>query len=117
VSAEAATKVPAKAATKVSAKAATNAAKKPAVRPARTARRTPVPAVAAVPPGSGPEVSVGTDAAFAGPSPAPAGRAIRGVSEIRHFFRTNVTPVYFVGATPFNLLGLDRWVRNFHYVT
>ena len=36
---------------------------------------------------------------------------------MRHFFRTNATPVYFVGATPFNLLGLDRWVRNFHYVT
>jgi hypothetical protein len=36
---------------------------------------------------------------------------------VRHFFRTNATPVYFVGATPFNLLGLDRWVRNFHYVT
>jgi biotin carboxylase len=46
------------------------------------------------------------------------GRApMRGVSEIRHFFRTNTTPVFFVGATPFNLLGLDRWVRNFHYVT
>ena len=26
-------------------------------------------------------------------------------------------PIYFVGATPFNLLGLDRWVRNFSYVT
>ena len=26
-------------------------------------------------------------------------------------------PIYFFGATPFNLLGLDRWVRNFSYVT
>ena len=26
-------------------------------------------------------------------------------------------PVFFVGATPFNLLGLDRWVRNFDYIT
>ena len=26
-------------------------------------------------------------------------------------------PIYFVGATPFNLLGLDRWVRNFTYIT
>ena len=42
---------------------------------------------------------------------------MRGISEIRHFFRTNATPIYFVGATPFNLLGLDRWVRNFNYVT
>jgi hypothetical protein len=44
-------------------------------------------------------------------------RVLNGVSEIRHFFRTNTTPVFFVGATPFNLLGLDRWVRNFHYVS
>ena len=36
---------------------------------------------------------------------------------MRHFFRTNEVPIYFVGATPFNLLGLDRWVRNFSYVT
>jgi hypothetical protein len=26
-------------------------------------------------------------------------------------------PIYFVGATPFNLLGLDRWIRNFSYIT
>lgn len=44
-------------------------------------------------------------------------RVISGVSEIRHFFRTNQTPVFFLGATPFNLLGLDRWVRSFTYVS
>lgn len=38
------------------------------------------------------------------------------MSEVRHFFRTNDVPIYFFGATPFNLLGLDRWVRNFTYV-
>ena len=50
----------------------------------------------------------------------PVGRspgALRNISEVRHFFRTNEVPIYFVGATPFNLLGLDRWVRNFSYVT
>jgi hypothetical protein len=26
-------------------------------------------------------------------------------------------PILFFGATPFNLLGLDRWVRNFTYIT
>ncbi len=41
---------------------------------------------------------------------------LRGVAEIRRFFRTNQTPVYFVSATAFNLLGLDRWVRNFRFV-
>jgi hypothetical protein len=83
------------------------------------------PTSAAVEDGGGPaagapEVSVGTDAAYApagsgaaGPSPRP----LRNVSEMRHFFRTNTAPIYFVGATPFNLLGLDRWIRNFSYIT
>ncbi len=43
-------------------------------------------------------------------------RTLNGIPEIRHFFRTNTEPVYFIGATAFNLLGLDRWVRNFHYI-
>ncbi len=41
---------------------------------------------------------------------------LRGISEIRGFFRTNQTPVYFISPTAFNLLGIDRWVRNFFYV-
>jgi biotin carboxylase len=41
---------------------------------------------------------------------------LRGISELREFFRTNQRPIYFVSPTAFNLLGLDRWVRNFHYV-
>jgi biotin carboxylase len=41
---------------------------------------------------------------------------LRGISEIRAFFRTNQTPVYFVSPTAFNLLGVDRWLRNFFYV-
>jgi D-alanine-D-alanine ligase-like ATP-grasp enzyme len=63
------------------------------------------------------EISVGTDAAYAQPTVGRARRALRNISEVRHFFRTNEVPVYFVGATPFNLLGLDRWVRNFSYVS
>jgi hypothetical protein len=46
----------------------------------------------------------------------PARRCLNGISEIRGFFRTNTTPVYFFGPTAFNLLGIDRWVRNFTYV-
>jgi len=41
---------------------------------------------------------------------------LRGIPEIRNFFRTNEDPVFFVGATAFNLLGLDRWVRHFYYI-
>jgi len=42
---------------------------------------------------------------------------LHGVSDLREFFRTNQTPIYFISPTAFNLLGIDRWVRNFHYVT
>ena len=46
-----------------------------------------------------------------------ARRHLRNISEIRSFFRTNDEPIYFVGPTGFNLLGLDRWVRHFNYIT
>ncbi len=45
------------------------------------------------------------------------GKPLNGISEIRTFFRTNTQPIYFVGPTAFNLLGIDRWVRNFQYIT
>ena len=41
---------------------------------------------------------------------------LKGISGIRTFFRTNQQPIYFVGPTAFNLLGIDRWVRNFQYI-
>jgi len=47
---------------------------------------------------------------------ALAPRSLNGLSEIRDFFRENSSPVYFFGPTAFNLLGIDRWVRNFTYV-
>ncbi len=43
-------------------------------------------------------------------------RRLDNISEIRNFFRTNEQPIYFFGPTAFNLLGIDRWVRNFHYI-
>lgn len=48
---------------------------------------------------------------------SPQRRHLRNISEMRSFFRTNETPVFFVGATAFNLLGIDRWVRNFSYIS
>ncbi|MGF1471418.1 MAG: biotin carboxylase [Rubrobacteraceae bacterium] len=41
---------------------------------------------------------------------------LRGISDIRRFFQRNETPVYFVSATNFNLLGADEWVRNFKFI-
>ena len=43
-------------------------------------------------------------------------RGLKGISEIRTFFRTNEQPIFFIGATGFNLLGIDRWVRGFEYI-
>ncbi|WP_205571757.1 biotin carboxylase [Arthrobacter celericrescens] len=89
--------------------------------PATIAARAAAPAAAIsqqVAADETPAISVGTDAAFAAAVPRPAsGRGLKNISEVRHFFRTNDVPVFFIGATPFNLLGLDRWVRNFSYVT
>ena len=88
-------------------------AKKTSTAKAIPARRTAAkPDEAAAPR----EVSIGTDAAFAPGSGLPR-RRLKNISEVRHFFRTNDVPILFFGATPFNLLGLDRWVRNFSYVT
>jgi len=41
---------------------------------------------------------------------------LSGISDIRRNFHRNEDPVYFISATPFNLLGLDEWVRNFHFI-
>ncbi len=43
-------------------------------------------------------------------------RRLEGISDIRRFFFRNTEPVYFISATPFNLLGMDEWVRNFTYI-
>ena len=60
--------------------------------------------------------SVRTAASPEAESRAAGGARADGVSEIRRFFRTNETPIWFVSATAFNLLGIDRWVRNFSFV-
>lgn len=43
-------------------------------------------------------------------------KKLRGISDIRRYFHRNEVPNFFVSATPFNLLGIDEWVRNFHYI-
>ena len=50
------------------------------------------------------------------PVPGAGRPVLRGLSDIRAFFHTNTTPLYFISPTPFNLLGIDRWVRNFFYL-
>jgi len=43
-------------------------------------------------------------------------RKLSGISDIRRYFHRNETPIYFISATNFNLLGIDQWVRNFKYI-
>ena len=64
-------------------------------------------------PGAGPDVpceSPDEEAATQKEGP------LRGIAEIRSFFRTDERPIYFISATTFNLLGIDRWVRNFKFL-
>jgi hypothetical protein len=51
-----------------------------------------------------------------GPEPGSR-RQLNGLSDVRAFFHTNEVPLYFISPTPFNLLGIDRSVRNFLYLT
>lgn len=41
---------------------------------------------------------------------------LKGLPEIRRFFYRNETPIYFISATNFNLLGADEWVRKFRFI-
>ena len=43
-------------------------------------------------------------------------KTLRGISDIRRYFYRNTVPTYFVSATPFNLLGMDEWVKNFKFI-
>ena len=43
-------------------------------------------------------------------------KQLKGISDIRRFFHRNETPIYFISATNFNLLGMDEWVKNFKFI-
>src|SRR6476620_11824058 len=38
------------------------------------------------------------------------------LSDIYKFFRHNQTPIYFLSPTPYNILGLGRWINKFEYI-
>lgn len=44
-------------------------------------------------------------------------KPLKSLAEIRDFFKNNTTPVYFISATNFNLLGMDEWIGNFKFIT
>jgi hypothetical protein len=51
----------------------------------------------------------------AAPKKARAAK-LKNISEVRRYFHRNETPIFFISATNFNLLGIDEWCRNFKYI-
>jgi hypothetical protein len=43
-------------------------------------------------------------------------RKLTSLSEIYAFFRQNRTPITFLSPTPYNILGLGRWINKFEYI-
>ncbi len=43
-------------------------------------------------------------------------KVLNGISDIRRFFYRNETPIYFISATNFNLLGADEWIKGFKFI-
>ena len=42
---------------------------------------------------------------------------LESISDIRRFFYANETPIYFISATNFNLLGADEWVKEYKFIS
>ncbi|MFT5618642.1 MAG: hypothetical protein ACI85I_001877 [Arenicella sp.] len=42
---------------------------------------------------------------------------LNGIPDIRRFFYKNETPIYFISATNFNLLGADEWIKGFKFIS
>jgi carbamoylphosphate synthase large subunit len=42
---------------------------------------------------------------------------LKSIEDIRNFFAANSTPIYFISATNFNLLGMDEWIGNFKFIS
>ncbi|HTG47186.1 MAG TPA: biotin carboxylase [Actinomycetota bacterium] len=62
------------------------------------------------------ELAAAEASVLAAPDLVVRTKPLTGIPAIRRFFRTNRTPVYFVSATAFNLLGIDRWVPSLRYI-
>ena len=47
---------------------------------------------------------------------AATNAVLNGVADIRRFFYKNETPLYFISATNFNMLGADEWIKGFKFI-
>jgi len=46
----------------------------------------------------------------------PKREKLTSLSDIYRYFRKNQTPIYFLSPTPYNILGLGRWINRFQYI-
>src|SRR6201997_20834 len=46
-----------------------------------------------------------------------APKTLTSIADIKEYFKANKTPIYFISATNFNLLGMDEWVNNFTFIS
>src|SRR4029079_16564523 len=46
----------------------------------------------------------------------PKKPVLRRMSDVYAFFRQNQKPIYFLSPTPYNILGLGRWINKFEYI-
>lgn len=44
-------------------------------------------------------------------------KTLKGIEDIKAYFKENKTPIYFISATNFNLLGIDEWISNFKFIS
>ena len=44
-------------------------------------------------------------------------KILNSIADIKAFFKSNETPIYFISATNFNLLGIDEWISNFKFIS
>ena len=42
---------------------------------------------------------------------------VKDISDLKLLWHRNERPIYFISATNFNLLGMDRWVNRFRYIS
>lgn len=42
---------------------------------------------------------------------------LNSIDEIKEFFQNNLIPIYYVSLTKINLLNINKWVKNFKYIT
>lgn len=63
-----------------------------------------------------PKAKVSSAVKSAAVANTPKVKVLKNVSDIRSFFYKNETPIYFISATNFNLLGADEWIKGFKFI-